>query len=46
VVEDCPVTGCRDSGDSVTVENDWGVRNDGSMIAIAGTAVPFEAPGG
>lgn len=45
-VEDCPLARCRASGDPVTVENDWWVRKDGSMIAIACTAVPFEAPGG
>jgi hypothetical protein len=39
----CPLPG---EWGPVTVENDWWVRKDGSMIAIACTAVPFEAPGG
>ena len=36
-VEDCPLARCRESGDPVTVENDWWVRKDGSMIAMAGS---------
>ena len=45
-IEDCPLARCRETGEPVSVENDWWVRNDGAMIPVACTAVPFEAPGG
>ena len=45
-IEDCPLARCRETGEPVSVQNDWWVRNDGAMIPVACTAVPFEAPGG
>jgi PAS domain S-box-containing protein len=45
-VEDCPLARCRETGEPVSVEDDWWVRHDGSMIPVACAAVPFEAPGG
>jgi PAS domain S-box-containing protein len=45
-IEECPLTRCRDTGTMVSIEEDWLVRKDGSMIPVAYTAVPFEAPGG
>lgn len=43
---ECPIVQCRDTGDPVRIEEDWLVRKDGSMIPVACTAVPFQAPGG
>ena len=45
-IEECPLTRGRDTGDLVRIEEDWLVRKDGSMMPVACTAVPFEAPGG
>ena len=45
-IEECPLARCRDTGNMVRIEEDWMVRKDGSMIPVACTAVPFEAPGG
>ena len=45
-LEECPLTRGRDTGDLVRIEEDWLVRKDGSMMPVACTAVPFEAPGG
>jgi PAS domain S-box-containing protein len=45
-IEECPLTRGRDTGDLVRTEEDWLVRKDGSMMPVACTAVPFEAPGG
>ena len=40
----CPRAGTP--GNLVRIEEDWLVRKDGSMMPVACTAVPFEAPGG
>jgi PAS domain S-box-containing protein len=45
-IEECPLTRGRDAGNLVRIEEDWLVRKDGSMMPVACTAVPFEAPGG
>ena len=45
-LEECPLTRGRDTGNLVRIEEDWLVRKDGSMMPVACTAVPFEAPGG
>ncbi|HEU5390262.1 MAG TPA: PAS domain S-box protein [Streptosporangiaceae bacterium] len=45
-IEECPLTRGRDTGGLVRIEEDWLVRKDGSMMPVACTAVPFEAPGG
>jgi PAS domain S-box-containing protein len=45
-IEECPLARGRDTGNLVRLEEDWLVRKDGSMMPVACTAVPFEAPGG
>ena len=45
-IEECPLARCRATGNLIRIEEDWMVRKDGSMIPVACTAVPFEAPGG
>jgi PAS domain S-box-containing protein len=45
-VEECPLARCRETGNAVRIEEDWLVRKDGSMLPVACTAVPYEAPGG
>lgn len=45
-IEECPLTRCREGGETVTVDDDWWVRKDGSMVPIAYTATPITMPGG
>ncbi len=45
-IEECPLTRGRGAGKLVSIEEDWLVRKDGSMMPVACMAVPFEAPGG
>jgi PAS domain S-box-containing protein len=45
-IEECLLTQCRTAGKPVRAEEDWLVRKDGSMMPVAYTAVPFQAPGG
>jgi signal transduction histidine kinase len=39
-IEECPLTRCQ-GGEPFHVEDDWWVRSDGSMVAIAYKAVPI-----
>jgi PAS domain S-box-containing protein len=38
--EECPITRCRETGESLSVADDWLVRKDGSMVPVTYTAVP------
>jgi len=44
--DECPLLLPRTTGETVHRADDWFVRRDGSMVPVACTAVPFEAPGG
>jgi PAS domain S-box-containing protein len=43
---ECPLTRSRESGATVTVDEDWWVRRDGSMLPITYTTAPIALPGG
>ncbi len=45
-IEECPLSHSRESGEALSVEEDWWVRKDGSMVPIAYTAVPVKTSGG
>ena len=38
--EECPLTQCRETGESLSVADDWLVSKDGSMVPVMYTAVP------
>jgi PAS domain S-box-containing protein len=40
--EECPITQCRETGESLSVADDWLVRKDGSMVPVTYTAVPVQ----
>jgi PAS domain S-box-containing protein len=43
--EDCPITHATQRGESISVERDWWVRKDGSMVPISIHCVPLEIDG-
>jgi PAS domain S-box-containing protein len=44
--EDCPMTKVRGMGISITVDEDWFVRRDGSMFPVSYTSTPIDMPDG
>ena len=45
-VEDCPLARIRQTGEPLSLEQDWWVRKDGSMIPVSWTAMPVQGPEG
>jgi PAS domain S-box-containing protein len=45
-VDECPLAKSRETGQAISVDEDWWVRKDGSMIPTSYTAVPIETPSG
>src|SRR3984885_4492443 len=45
-VEDCPLARIRETGEPLSLEPDWWVRKDGSMIPVSWTAMPVQGPEG
>jgi len=45
-IEDCPLARVRQTGEPLYLPEDWWVRKDGSMIPVACTAMPIQAPRG
>jgi PAS domain S-box-containing protein len=45
-LEECPLAQIRQTGEPLSLAEDWWVRKDGSMIPVAYTAVPVETPQG
>jgi PAS domain S-box-containing protein len=44
--EDCPMTKVRGTGATITIEEDWFVRRDGSMFPVSYTSTPIDMPDG
>ncbi|MDP1850069.1 MAG: PAS domain-containing sensor histidine kinase [Solirubrobacteraceae bacterium] len=44
--EECPLLRPRVTGEAVQVDDDWFVRRDGSMVAVAYSSAPFETSDG
>jgi PAS domain S-box-containing protein len=44
--EDCPITHARLTGQTLTDNEDWLVRKDGSILRIAYSTAPFDLPDG
>ena len=44
--EDCPMTKVRGMGISITIDEDWFVRRDGSMFPVSYTSTPVDMPDG
>ncbi|MGH3259838.1 MAG: PAS domain S-box protein, partial [Streptosporangiaceae bacterium] len=45
-IQECPLARIRQTGEPLSLEQDWWVRKDGSMIPVACTAVPIQVPQG
>ncbi len=45
-IEECPLNKCREHGEPITVEDDWWVRKDGTMIPVAYRATPIHTVSG
>jgi PAS domain S-box-containing protein len=45
-IEDCPLARIRETGEPLSLEQDWWVRKDGSMIPVSWTAMPVQNPEG
>ena len=45
-IEDCPLARIRQTGEPFSLEHDWWVRKDGSMIPVSWTAMPVQGPEG
>jgi PAS domain S-box-containing protein len=45
-IEDCPLARVRQTGEPLYLSEDWWVRKDGSMMPVACTAMPIQAPEG
>jgi PAS domain S-box-containing protein len=45
-IEECPLSGSRVRREPITVEDDWWVRKDGTMIPVAYRATPMRTAGG
>ena len=45
-IEECPLAAVRQTGEPLYLSEDWWVRKDGSMIPVACTAMPIQAPAG
>ncbi|HKP88395.1 MAG TPA: PAS domain S-box protein [Thermoleophilaceae bacterium] len=45
-IEECPLARARETGEALRVDEDWWVRQDGSMIRIAYSAVPIQTRAG
>jgi PAS domain S-box-containing protein len=45
-IEDCPLARARRTGETISLEPDWWVRKDGSMMPVSCTAVPIRASKG
>jgi PAS domain S-box-containing protein len=41
-LDECPLTQCREKGESLSVADDWLVCKDGSMVPVMYTAVPVQ----
>ena len=44
--EECPLLLPRITGETVQVDDDWFIRRDGSMVPVAYSSAPFQAPDG
>ena len=44
--DECPLLLPRVTGETVQVDDDWFIRRDGSMVPVAYSSAPFQAPGG
>jgi PAS domain S-box-containing protein len=44
--EDCPMTKVRGTGATITIDEDWFVRRDGSMFPVSYTSTPIDMPDG
>jgi PAS domain S-box-containing protein len=45
-IEECPLSRARETGESLSVDEDWWVRRDGSMVAVSYTAAPIQTSAG
>jgi PAS domain S-box-containing protein len=43
-IEDCPLSRARATGETLSVDRDWWVCKDGSMVAVSYTAAPIQYP--